>query len=325
MLSKDSKPEEVEELAALSDEELARLAELASDFAQDPAATARRLRAQQTRFRNLRKQLEALTQAAAPENGEKLTALAADLSIKREAAKLAAQDLSQTEPLDGVGSATWQKLWEAARAYSTTEAYPELAFPKTDADAVCVLCQQGLGQDAADRLRRFEAFVQDKTQQEEAEARRVLASFLPNLAEAAITRRDLLNAVQFIRDELGNEGLAKLMRDFIVQTRWRLRAMLNANADVDHFRPALSDVGLDMHIDALEARAAALLADDESENARSCGPNLPNCKTGNGLSGSGMMSLPRSPACNLSSISMLRRRIPAPTPSQPRIPLCPKR
>lgn len=268
ILSKDTKPEEVEELATLSDEELARLAELASDFAQDPAATARRLRAQKTRLQNLRNQLEALTQAAAPENGAKLAALAADLSTKHEAAKLAAQDLSQAEPLDGVGSATWQKLWEAARAYSTTEAYPELAFPKTDADAVCVLCQQELGQDAADRLRRFEAFVQDRTQQEEAEARRVLASFRSDLAEAAIARRDLLNAVQFIRDELGNEALAKLVRDFIVQTQWRLRAILNANADVDHFRPALAGGGLDTHIDALEVRAAALLADDESEERK---------------------------------------------------------
>ena len=267
-LSKDTKSDEVEKLATLSDEELARLAELASDFSQDPLASARRLRAHKARMEVLQKQLKKLTQAAARENGEKLAALAADLSIKCEAAKLAAQDLSQAEPLNGVGSATWQKLWEAARAYSTTEAYPKLVFPKTDEVSVCVLCQQDLTQVAADRLRRFEAFVQDKTQQDEVDARQALSSFRSDLAAATFALRDVLNTIWFIRDEHGNDALAKLVRAFIVQMQWRLRAMLIANADVANSPPAIVDIGLDTHINALEARAAALLADDENEERK---------------------------------------------------------
>ncbi len=63
--------------------------------------------------------------------------------------------------LEGVGSATWQQMWEHARAYSNGTAYAENTFPNVSADSRCVLCHQSLGEEAKVRLGGFEKFVTD--------------------------------------------------------------------------------------------------------------------------------------------------------------------
>ncbi|WP_225835354.1 AAA family ATPase [Pseudomonas sp. MM211] len=63
--------------------------------------------------------------------------------------------------LEGVGSGTWQKMWEQARAYSSSTAYVETAFPNVSAGSRCVLCHQNLSEDAKARLTGFEKFVTD--------------------------------------------------------------------------------------------------------------------------------------------------------------------
>lgn len=77
----------------------------------------------------------------------------------REAANVASMKSFESEALAGVGTSTWRALWEAARRFSLTEAYPAHQHPYTGADARCVLCHQSLSEDAADRLRRFNAFM----------------------------------------------------------------------------------------------------------------------------------------------------------------------
>ncbi|MCG8911053.1 hypothetical protein [Pseudomonas sp. DP-17] len=63
--------------------------------------------------------------------------------------------------LEGTGNALWQTLYRAAEAFSQQSAYPDHPFPHLDADAHCVLCQQPYAADAAERMRRFAAFVAD--------------------------------------------------------------------------------------------------------------------------------------------------------------------
>ncbi|MCP3054948.1 AAA family ATPase [Aurantimonas marianensis] len=284
-LSKNTKDEALDALATLTDEEIARFGELTSDFANDPKVTARRLRAQRHRLETLRSGLQTLALAIAPVNGARLAALTSDLATKKAAAVLAAQDLSKDEPLAGVGSETWRALWEAARAYSVAEAYPEKAFPHTDEAAHCVLCQQPLGENAAARLTRFETFVQDRTQQEAGSARQTLKDFREGLKGKAVPRVDFIEERQFLDDELGNTALAAAVRDFTVRAHWRLRAMLKANADVDIPAPSLAKCGLDTVIDALETRAGALLADDESEERKKLRSELDELKDRQWLSG----------------------------------------
>ncbi|POF87235.1 AAA family ATPase [Pseudomonas putida] len=79
----------------------------------------------------------------------------------RSTCEEAAAAIFGTAELEGVGSATWQKMWEQARAYSTGTAYVDTAFPNVAADSRCVLCHQSLSEDAKARLTGFEKFVTD--------------------------------------------------------------------------------------------------------------------------------------------------------------------
>lgn len=74
----------------------------------------------------------------------------------------------------GVGSTAWRAFWNAARAFSENEAYHEQGFPVTGDSARCVLCHQQLSAEAADRLRRFHAFMVDTTERDAAKAEQEL-------------------------------------------------------------------------------------------------------------------------------------------------------
>lgn len=81
---------------------------------------------------------------------------------KRKTATEGAKAQTQSAKLEGVGTETWRALWEAAKAYSTSEAYPEKEFPATEEGDRCVLCHQELQGEAPDRLKDFERFVKGK-------------------------------------------------------------------------------------------------------------------------------------------------------------------
>ena len=99
---------------------------------------------------------------------------------KRKIANEAAQVKSAI--LDGVGSATWKALWEAARNYSVTP-YPAKPFPVTE-DARCVLCHQKLEPESQLRLLDFENFVQGELERDAKQAETLHTSALNDLPEA---------------------------------------------------------------------------------------------------------------------------------------------
>ncbi|MDY0151575.1 MAG: hypothetical protein RBS43_04815 [Candidatus Cloacimonas sp.] len=61
--------------------------------------------------------------------------------------------------LYGVGEATWEALWEAARKYSVEKAYIGESYPNVGENARCVLCQQELNERAKQRLESFENHI----------------------------------------------------------------------------------------------------------------------------------------------------------------------
>jgi len=264
-LSDATTTQQIEALATLSADEQARLATLTADLAQDPRATAARLRAEQGRLDALMTRLEALAGAVSGESAGRLEALWQDYQTKKKTAHLAAQNLFTDEPLPAVGSDIWRTLWEAARAYSTEAAYPERPFPVTDDEARCVLCQQALTAEAADRLRRFEDFVRDRTQQDEIEAKRAFKEYESTLADAAVPMTELHEALILMRDELGQPALANSVRSFAVRALWRLRHLVRHKAAPASPEPPFPEAELRAASSELESRATALLADDESE------------------------------------------------------------
>lgn len=87
----------------------------------------------------------------------------------RDAATIAAA-ADFTDELPEVGGGAWRALWEAARIYSTSSAYPEHDFPVTHNGARCVLCQQNLDDEARGRLQRFDHFMRDTSERDAAAA-----------------------------------------------------------------------------------------------------------------------------------------------------------
>jgi energy-coupling factor transporter ATP-binding protein EcfA2 len=86
-----------------------------------------------------------------------------ELAVSQAAFDLAVSERAIKEPLPGSASTSaWEILYNAARAFSESTGYPGTEFPNTEADALCVLCQQPLEAEAKERMKRFRRFIEDK-------------------------------------------------------------------------------------------------------------------------------------------------------------------
>lgn len=86
-----------------------------------------------------------------------------------KAAGLSAEEIFSGDPLPGLGSDVWKKLWAAARDYSIRFAYVGRDFPVVSSAgeaANCVFCQQSLDDKASERLKRFEAYMSGRLARE---------------------------------------------------------------------------------------------------------------------------------------------------------------
>jgi hypothetical protein len=264
-LSDKTSATDIENLAAITEEEQARIATLRSELAQDPSAVAQQLRAKLRRLDNLLECARALERAVSDESTAALQQLARDFRTKKEAARAAAEDLFADQPLPSIGGAIWQRLWEAARAYSMEAAYPGQPFPVTDTDAHCVLCLQPLSPEAGQRLRNFESFVQDRTQQERDAAERALNQELATLRQAGVTVADIHENLRFLREELGLTTLAVRLRCFLIQANWRLRRLQRHHDAADAAVSSMPEAELQWARDDLQNRVEAQLAEEQSE------------------------------------------------------------
>jgi energy-coupling factor transporter ATP-binding protein EcfA2 len=87
----------------------------------------------------------------------------AELNAAQLAHATAVAERKAPEPLPGIATTNqWEILYSAAKKYSEEIAYPGESFPKT-ADALCVLCQQPLGEEAVARFARFKKVMEDAT------------------------------------------------------------------------------------------------------------------------------------------------------------------
>lgn len=119
--------------------------------------------------------------ACAPITNEAIENTLAELNAAQRAHALAVAERQTPEPLAGVATTNqWEILYAAAKQYSEEIAYPGEPFPKTS-DAVCVLCQQPLGEQAVARFARFKRFMEDATSTALTGKRDALRSLRENL------------------------------------------------------------------------------------------------------------------------------------------------
>lgn len=245
---------DVEALCGLTDTEGKQLDQLKEDLAAEPARAATRLTTLKTRVEGYVTKLEGLAASITDPNAAELRAKSQDFATVRAAAEAASSALFASEPLPNVGSEVWRQLWEAARTYSKAEGYPERPFPVTDG-TVCVLCQQEIGEKAADRMSRFEAFVKDESKRREAEVKREYNAALSTFDGDAPTRAEVMAMVACVRDDLQDEALASQVRRAAITGRRRHRRIRQGHAADPAIGYPLAD---SMPLDGLRACAEAL-------------------------------------------------------------------
>ncbi|RUV01780.1 hypothetical protein EOA79_18560 [Mesorhizobium sp. M1A.F.Ca.IN.020.03.2.1] len=264
-LSAKSNVPQLDKLAAFSEQETARLTTLETDFAQDPKRAVARLESQRGQVERIQATLLAVIGATSAAAFAEINTLRKIHRDAVEAASVASQQLFSASPLPEVGQAVWQKLWEAARTYADTVAYPGRTFPLSEPDTLCVLCQQPLSAEAIARQQTFESFVKSSTKADEAAARARLDAALTQLKGRTLRPGDVLKSSKFLATEIGDAALAEQVRRAFVVVLWRLRAMVRAYGEPKPLSAdplqALAALATD-----LKTRAAQLSADTQSDD-----------------------------------------------------------
>ncbi len=198
------------------------------------------------------------------------------IADKAEAAEASAAFLSGMEMPD-LGSAVWKQLWEAARTYSRSSAYPDHTFPHVDDGARCVLCQQSLGQEAKIRMESLEEYVNDTAQQDLKSAqaksttefetlRNKVTKAIQNLAPSP-ELTDLSQEINF------SEVLIPVIKAAESRLKYIQHLVVTPN---EHHKPLSVESGWDVHrvvsslqtvIDdwAVQAKALAELSDEDGQ------------------------------------------------------------
>ena len=162
-ITKATTAEAIEKATDFSADDETRLTEISRVLAAGAAAVAD-ISALAAWSASLIKETETALASLSNETLAEMATIKSTAVEAREAATLAATALFTDDPLPGIGSGTWRAMWKAARDFSVTEAYKGTEFPVIAIDGApesCVLCQQPLGPAAADRMIRFQAYMDD--------------------------------------------------------------------------------------------------------------------------------------------------------------------
>lgn len=163
-LSANTTTAQIEALAMLKPEDLGRHAELDRSLKEsNPKEKASQLRVRARRIATIAANATAKGALVGQEVVAKLRGLADSYRTAKTAAELAGKRFKERENLlPGTGGDAWRELFDAARKFAV-ESHPDKDFPNLGAEARCPLCQQPLAE-GAERLLRFEAFIQEEAE-----------------------------------------------------------------------------------------------------------------------------------------------------------------
>lgn len=243
-LSTKTTAEEVDHAARWSNEDDDALnkatVEVARLKAEDPVKRAQTTKARADRLQRLSTALSKVAHDLRDAIAQRVAEVVEARRCAKKAQALHAGDALPSDALPGTGGEPWRLLWEAARAFSTTVAYPQQPFPAVDEATQCVLCQQELDTAARDRLRAFDAFVKDELARKlEAAVKSCVAArqHLLGAVPAALTDGDLRGEEATVDDTLPADIDA-----FLERTLARREALL-AHLDDGHTQASLPAIG----------------------------------------------------------------------------------
>jgi len=164
-LSAKTSPATVESLSILTEEEVAERDSLEKGLKENnPKEKAAQLRVKSRRVITVATSLTSKTELVSDKEAERLKDLATSFKTSKDASDIASKQFKESESLlEGTGSDAWKELFEAAKKFALI-AYPEKVFPELEGGSPCPLCQQPLAE-GLERLKRFEAFIQQTAEQ----------------------------------------------------------------------------------------------------------------------------------------------------------------
>lgn len=182
-----TKAEEIEALATLLEDEQEELRLLTAALAEaDPKQKAQALRQKATRLMGLKDRIAGAVASVSAEKIGQLKLLIENSNAAKKTAELAAAEFKDSPgQLPGTGGDEWKALFDAAKEFAKV-CHPEHEFPGLPKDAACPLCQNTLGQDAAARLVRFDAFIRQATEKAAKEARETAATAYRTVQQASL-------------------------------------------------------------------------------------------------------------------------------------------
>ena len=259
-------------LATLTQDEQAELARLPQEISEaDPTAKATILDTNATRVDELANSIAAAANVVSDDSIEARQSAHRRL-LDAEAAERTASALLQAEDttplLPGTGQGPWALLFNAAREYSTSAAYPGQAFPVTDEGAVCLLCQQELTPAAKDRLQRFDRYVRDSASEAAQAERSAWQQIVHDIGQATVT----FNVSQVMSESLGSrmptlpDDTRTLQEDLLSRLQWLRTAIANGVwLDRPAYRGANPTASIRQIAETLRAEAAALRSNLDTE------------------------------------------------------------
>jgi len=265
-----TKPEKITELGTLSDADRERIEELRKRLqdlqTDDPEKASQILTLRATRLGNLCSHLTKLGEVLADQALKSISEAREAFETGRQAAEALRVNTFLPSLLPGTGSDLWRKLWEAARRFSVEKAYPSREFPVTGEDALCLLCQQPIGDDASSRLKHFERFLRSTLQQELDRATAKYQEHHLRLSGLSTSNDTIRATVEELR--LDDEELAQSVGNFLEEAQQCRDEVLKALQDTQPLPSGLSEVYAEQvsrEAQALRDRAEQLLRNVSQE------------------------------------------------------------
>lgn len=197
--------------------------------ATDPNAEKQRLRNLASALTHVVDHLSQVAAQLDATKGQQVLEARDAAEATQQAAELAAQTGFKHDPLPLVGKAAWRQLWDSASRYSY-EAHQDHIFPHTEADAVCVLCQQKLSSDGRDRMERFARFVADDTATKARAARTSLEGIEATLRSLQTNPATIVQQVALI--SAGSEQCADDIKVALDALEQRCNALLTPSPEL---------------------------------------------------------------------------------------------
>jgi energy-coupling factor transporter ATP-binding protein EcfA2 len=162
-ISAKSDVDAITSLGTITEDDIKRIDELKEVLSEgNPLAKADESRRSAIRLKTFADKLAKPLVWVSAEAVEKLQKLNEEKTTAENAEQKAADALRSGETLlPGTGEQVWKLLFEAARRYSTEEAYPGEEFPQYSEGKVCPLCQESLTESGTNRLKRFDEYIQN--------------------------------------------------------------------------------------------------------------------------------------------------------------------